>query len=398
MRWQDQLWWLQRTLISQRRRSLLTIIGFAVGIMTIALLSSLGEGVRLYVIKEFTQFGSHILGITPGKTNTLGLSGTLQTVRPLSLEDASSLLKIDGVEQVVPVIFGSAQVKSNNRSRNTDIAGVGPDAQKAWQLTMQAGKFLPADNWFTARPTVVLGSKLKQELFANQNAIGQRVQIGGNRYRVVGVTDPKGQFLGFDMDDIAYIPTLRGQQLFNRESLMEIDIFYAPNRSQKYLIEAIKNRLIERHGEEDFTIITQDEMLKTMDKILTVLKLAAAGLGIISLIVGAVGIITILFISVAERRAEIGLLCSLGATPQIIRKLFLYEAISLAMIGALLGLLLSIVIVFTLTTMIPKLPLFIDQQSILISLLLSAVIGYFAGVKPASQAAKLKPIEALRAE
>lgn len=398
MRWQDQLWWLQRTLVSQRRRSLLTIIGFAVGIMTIALLSSLGEGVRLYVIKEFTQFGSHILGITPGKTNTLGLSGTLQTVRPLSLEDASSLLKIDGVEQVVPVIFGSAQVKSNNRSRSTDIAGVGPDAKKAWQLNMQAGNFLPQDNWFTARPTVVLGSKLKQELFANQTAIGQRVQIGGNRYRVVGVTAPKGQFLGFDMDDIAYIPTLRGQQLFNRESLMEIDIFYAPNRSQKQLIEAIKNRLIERHGEEDFTVITQDEMLKTMDKILTVLKLAAAGLGIISLIVGAVGIITILFISVSERRAEIGLLCALGATPKTIRKLFLYEAISLAMIGALLGLLLSILIVFSLTTLIPKLPLFIDQQSILISLLLAAIIGYFAGVKPASQAAKLKPIEALRAE
>ncbi len=398
MNWRDQLWWVFKTLGAQRGRSFLTVLGFAVGIAAVSLLSSIGEGLRLFVMNEFTQFGSHILAVTPGKTNTLGMTGMLNTVRPLSLQDAKSLSLLAEVEQVVPVVFGNAQVKNAERGRYTDVAGVGPDAAKAWKLQMAQGQFLPRDDWFYARPTAVLGHKLKIELFGNQPVLGALIQIGGNRYRVVGVTAPKGQFLGVDLDDIVYIPAARGLQLFNRESLMEVDIFYRETVPPAVISERVRQRLIQRHGLEDFTIITQDEMLKTLDKILRVLKVAAAGLGVISLMVGGVGILTILLITVRERRHEIGLLCALGFTPRQIKGLFLGEAVCLSLVGGCLGLGTVALLVLVARWLVPDLPLVMEPVAVFGALLLASAVGLVAGVGPAGQAARLKPIDALRAE
>lgn len=398
MKRRDQIWWVLKTLNAQRGRSFLTVLGFAVGIAAVSLLSSIGEGLRVFVLNEFTQFGSHILAVTPGKTNTLGLSGMLNTVRPLSLQDALSLSQLPEVEQIVPVVFGNAQVKTPDRGRYTDVAGVGPDAAAAWKLEVAHGQFLPRDDWFYARPTAVLGSKLKEELFGNKPALGELVQIGGNRYRIVGVTAPKGQFLGFDMDDIVYIPAARGLQLFNRESLMELDIFYRANVLPEVIAERIRQRLIQRHGLEDFTIVTQDEMLKTLDKILQVLKVAAAGLGVISLLVGGVGILTILLITVRERRREIGLLCALGFTPRQIKELFLGEAVCLSLTGGLIGLGTVALLVGLARLFVPALPLVLEPLAVIGALILATVVGLLAGVGPAGKAAGLKPIDALRAE
>ena len=398
MSWRDQLWWVFKTLLAQRGRSFLTVLGFAVGIAAVSLLSSIGEGLRVFVMQEFTQFGSHILAVTPGKTNTMGLSGMLNTVRPLSLQDAKALGQLPEVEQVVPVVFGTAQVKTTERGRYTDVAGVGPDAAMGWKLEVAQGRFLPRDDWFYARPTAVLGSKLKDELFGDKSALGALIQIGGSRYRVVGVTAPKGQFLGFDLDDIVYIPAARGLQLFNRESLMEVDLFYRENTPTALIAERVRQRLIQRHGLEDFTIITQDEMLKTLDKILQVLKVAAAGLGVISLLVGGVGILTILLITVRERRREIGLLCALGFTPRQIKGLFLAEAVCLSLVGGSLGLAVVALLVLVASWLLPALPIVMEPVAVVGALLLASAVGLVAGVGPAGQAAGLKPIDALRAE
>lgn len=398
MNFLDYLRWIFRALWMQRLRSVLTIVGFAIGIAAMVLLSSLGEGLRQFVIQEFTQFGSHIVAITPGKTETFGMGGILNTTRPLSLEDSEALKRIPGVEQVVPVVFGTAQIKAVGRSRYTDVAGVGALADKAWKLEVSQGSFLPQEDIQRARAFAVLGSKLKRELFGGDNPLGEFVHIGGNRFRVIGVMAPKGQFLGTDLDDMIYIPANKGLQIFNRESLMEVDVFYSPAVPTERLTENIRRRLIERHGFEDFTIVTQDQMMATMDNILRILKYAGGGLGAISLLVGAVGITTILMITVTERTSEVGLLRALGSTRSQVRNLFLGEAVMLGLVGGLAGVLVIALLVVGVRLFVPGLPVALKGEIVLVALLVSMLIGLMAGVRPALNATRLSPIDALRAE
>ena len=183
-----------------------------------------------------------------------------------------------------------------------------------------------------------------------------------------------------------------------RESLMEVDVFYRPGVASSMISQRVKTIMVQRHGAEDFTIVTQDEMLKTLESILQVVKAAVAGLGVISLLVGGVGILTILLITVTERKQEIGLLCALGFTPAQIRRLFLGEAVALAMVGAAMGLSVVFIAIVVGRWLIPGIPLHLDWTTVSASLLVAAAIGWLSGVKPASGAAKLKPIDALRAE
>lgn len=398
MKFLDYLRWIFRALWMQRLRSGLTVVGFAIGIAAMVLLSSLGEGLRLFVIQEFTQFGSHIVAVTPGKTETFGLGGILNTTRPLSLEDTEALARIPGVEQVVPVVFGTAEIKALGRSRHTDVAGVGALADKAWKLQVAQGSFLPDEDVYRARAFAVLGSKLKLELFGNSNPLGEFVHIGGNRFRVIGVMAPKGQFLGTDLDDMIYIPANKGLQIFNRESLMEVDIFYSPAVPTDRLTDNVKRLLIERHGFEDFTIVTQDQMMATMDNILRILKYAGGGLGAISLLVGAVGITTILMITVTERTSEVGLLRALGSTRSQVRNLFLGEAVMLGLIGGIAGVLVIALLVVSVRLFVPALPVALKGEIVMVALLVSMLIGLMAGVRPALNATRLSPIDALRAE
>ncbi|WP_297187926.1 ABC transporter permease [uncultured Porticoccus sp.] len=398
MNFLDYLRWIFLALWMQRLRSVLTIVGFAIGIAAMVLLSSLGEGLRQFVIQEFTQFGSHIVAITPGKTETFGMGGILNTTRPLSLEDSEVLRRIPGVEQVVPVVFGTAQIKAVGRSRYTDVAGVGALADKAWKLEVSQGSFLPQEDIQRARAFAVLGSKLKRELFGGDNPLGEFVHIGGNRFRVIGVMAPKGQFLGTDLDDMIYIPANKGLQIFNRESLMEVDVFYSPAVPTDRLTENIRRLLIERHGFEDFTIVTQDQMMATMDNILRILKYAGGGLGAISLLVGAVGITTILMITVTERTSEVGLLRALGSTRSQVRNLFLGEAVMLGLVGGLAGVLVIALLVVGVRLFVPGLPVALKGEIVLVALIVSMLIGLMAGVRPALNATRLSPIDALRAE
>ena len=289
------------SIFAYRVRSALTILGILVGIGLVVLLTSIGEGVRLFVLAEFTQFGTNIVAITPGKTTTFGLSGaTISTVRPLSIDDAEALARLDSVIDVVPVVQGNASVEFGSRERRTMVLGVGPGVPDVWKMPLSTGSFLPEDDYRNSRAFAVLGSKMRDELFGNINPLGQRIRIGGDRYRVVGVMAPKGQMLGFDLDDTIYIPVDKTMEMFDRESLMEIDVLYEAGTSIQRISNNIKRLLIARHGDEDFTIITQDKMLEVLGKILDVLTLGVAAIGAISLIVGAVGILTIMTIAITE--------------------------------------------------------------------------------------------------
>ncbi len=394
----DALIWIWRAVWMHRGRSLLTVSGFAIGIAAMVLLSSFGEGLRLYVMNEFTQFGSHIVSVNPGRSSTLGVEAILKTTRPLTLEDAIALKRLTGVEDVVPSVVGQLPAEANNRIRTTDIYGVGAAAVQAYKLEIAQGTFLPDEELEQARSFAVLGSDIKRELFGNQNPLGSYIHIGGSRFRVVGVLADKGQFLGFDLNKSLFIPVARGLQMFNRNSLMEINVLYNPSVSSSTIASRVKELLIRRHNFEDFTITTQDQILSTLDNILNILTYAGGGLGAISLLVGGVGILTILMITVAERTQEVGLLRALGATRFQIHNLFLGEAIFLALVGGVIGVLGIGVLQLLLQLIVPGIPISMSPGIVLAALIVSTLIGVVSGVKPAMSATRLSPIDALRAE
>lgn len=387
------------SLLAQPLRSFLTLLGIAVGIAAVILLTSIGEGVHRFTLSEFTQFGTNLIGINPGRTTTAGISGALiNTIRPLNLADEEALKKLPGVVDTVSVIQGNAAVEYGKRSRRTTILGVGASGGRVWQIRVAMGRFLPGDDSRGARPFVVLGSKVYRELFRNSSPLGRKVRIGGERYRVIGVMESKGQMLGFDLDDAVYIPTGRAMSLFNLTSLVEIDVLYQSGLQAKTIAERIRKLLTIRHGSEDFTITTQDEMLKVLGSVLDILTLAVGGLGAISLLVGGVGIVTIMTIAVNERTSEIGLLRAIGADRRQILAVFLGEAVVLAGLGGLAGLITGASIAWLLGALVPALPTHTPWQYALYAELLAAVIGLLAGVLPAAHAAGLDPVEALRAE
>lgn len=399
MKTRDTLKFSIKAITSHRLRSFLTTLGIAIGIGSVILLTSIGEGVQQFIVTEFTQFGTNLIGIVPGKTTTMGISGAvISNVRPLSLEDEQSLKKIPQVLATVPVVQGNSEIESQRRQRRTTIIGVGPDAPQVWQFKVAKGKFLPPDDPQAARAFVVLGSKVGSELFAASSPLGELVRIGGFRYRVVGVMESKGQVLGFDLDDAVYIPAARALELFNRDSLMEIDILYSAGASAATISDRVKKMLVHRHGSEDFTITTQDQMLEVLGNVLDKLTLAVGALGGISLLVGGVGIMTIMTIAVSDRTGEIGLLRALGATKNQVLLLFLREAIFLSMAGGLAGLVLGWGGAWLLHMAVPALPTKTNILYVMLSMALALTIGLSAGVLPARQAADMDPQDALRAE
>lgn len=399
MRFTDQTGLAMGAVLANRLRSGLTILGITVGIGAVTLLTAIGEGVRQFVLAEFTQFGTNIAAVVPGKANTFGTSGaTISTVRPLTVDDASALLRLENIDGVVPLIQGNARVEYGGRERRTTIIGVGSDMPKVWKFGVAVGRFLPADEFEHARAFAVLGSKMREELFGAANPLGARIRVGGDRYRVLGVMESKGQMLGFDLDDTLFIPIGKATELFDRESVMEIDVIYDEQASVDQVTADMKRLLISRHRHEDFTIITQDQMLDVLGSILDILTAGVGALGGISLIVGAVGILTIMTISVTERTAEVGLLRALGARRGNILGLFLTEAVVLGAIGGLLGIAAVVAVIHLVTLFAPNAPLRTAWPYMMAALALSVLIGLAAGIMPALRAAGMDPQEALRAE
>jgi putative ABC transport system permease protein len=270
-----------RSLLDHPLRTLLSGLGITVGIASVVILTSLGEGVQRYVLAEFSQFGTHIMAVSPGKVQTHGVSGAvIGTVRPLTFADAEALGRLSYVRGVVPFVQGNVEVKFGNNARRAYMNGVGPDLPEVWSFSVAFGRFLPEDDPRAPRAYAVLGSKVRTELFGNQNPLGKAVRIGGERYRVIGVMESKGQFLGFDMDDAVYIPAARALELLNRESLMEIDLLYSAVAGVDEVERSVRNILRLRHGHEDFTIITQEKMLEVLGNVLGVLTFAVGDSGV----------------------------------------------------------------------------------------------------------------------
>ena len=396
----DALQLALRAITAQRLRSFLTLLGIAVGIAAVILLTSIGEGIHRFVLAEFTQFGTHIASVTPGKVKTSGPAptGIPTSVRPLTLEDARALSHLPQVTAMTATVWGNSEVNANGRLRRTTINGVGADMPAVYSVKLSSGQFLPNEELENARAFVVLGSKLKDELFGSANALGARVRVGTMQFRVIGVLEAKGQFLGVDLDDAAYIPTARALELYNRDGAMKIDLAYREGVPAATLVAAVKTLLNTRHGREDFTITTQEDMLRTLSNILDVLTMAVGALGSISLVVGGVGIVTIMTIAVAERTGEIGLMVALGATRATILGLFLGEAVALSALGGVIGLALGMGLAQLIHLALPALPVHTPLSFVALAEAVAVSIGLLAGVAPARRAAQLDPVAALRAQ
>ena len=385
---------------SHRLRSMLSVLGIAIGIAAVILLTSIGEGTRRYVLAQFTQFGTNILAINPGKIDTAGIPGIFGgTTHKLSLEDALAIERLPGVDAVVPLAMGSARVEGNGRGRSVLVYGTTAAFTQAFEMAIGQGSFLPEGDPRRGSMMAVLGPKLKRELFGETNALGQFVRVADNRLRVVGVMAPKGSMLGMDLDDTAYVPVTTAMRMFNLEELQEIDVAFAHGGLSQTVAERVRALLVERHaGNEDFSLFTMSEMLRVFDRVMDAITLGMGAVAAISLVVGAIGIFTMMWISVGERVGEIGLLRALGATQREVQGLFLFEAVVLTLLGGLAGVVAGVGTALAIRLAVPGLPLYTPLEYIGAALGVSALTGLLAGVLPARRAAQLHPVEALRAE
>lgn len=381
-------------------RSALSMLGIAIGIASVILLTSIGEGTRRYIVGQFSQFGTNIISVNPGKAQTLGIPGVLGgTTRKLTIDDAVALQRISGVEEIVANAFGSARVEANGRGRDVFIYGVTPNVPRAWRFGVRQGSFWQAGDPRRGAQVAVLGPTLKRELFGEENALGRFVRIGGSRFRVIGIMESKGQFIGFDIDDAAYIPVASAMRIFNLTELNEIHVVYSHGGLADRVEREIRRVLMDRHGgTEDFTITTQEAMLSVFGNVMNVITLAVGAIAGISLLVGSIGILTMMWIAVGERTQEIGLVRAIGATRRQVQLLFLTEAAALATLGGAIGVLTGMGIAALLRLAVPGLPVHTPLLFVVLAVGISTVTGLLSGVLPARRAAALDPIEALRVE
>jgi len=388
------------SLTSYRLRSALSMLGIGIGIAAVILLTSIGEGTRRYVLDQFTQFGTNILAVNPGRTETVGIPGILGgTTHKLTLDDAEALRRINGVEEVIPVVMGNARVEANGRGRSVPIYGVTSGMPQVFKFEVRQGAFIPAGDPRRGGSVVVLGPTLKRELFGKENALGKFVRVAGQRLRVIGVQAPKGTMMGFDIDDVAWVPVSTAMRMFNLDEVIEIDVLFSHGGLTDQIAEEVREMLIARHGNsEDFTVTTQTDMLEVFGNIMNVVTFAVGAIAGISLVVGAIGILTIMWIAVGERTQEIGLLRALGATPGQILLVFLAEASALATLGGAAGLATGVGVAIAIRALVPGLPVHTPVEFVVAALGVSLLTGLLSGILPARRAAALEPVEALRAE
>lgn len=389
-------------LFSNKLRSALTTLGVIIGVLAVILLVSIGEGARLYISQELEGLGTNILIVTQGKTETSGgsmMMATTGTTHKLTYDDAKAIKRRSwSVEEAAPVVLGTSRAKFANRSRDTTVIGVTPEFEDVRNMHVEIGSFVRQTDVDASRRVVVLGRVVKNELFGDSNALGGLVTLGESRYRVVGVMAEKGVTLGVDMDDVVFVPLTAAQELFDTDRLFEI-LFKVDNGQNLDVARAqIRKLLMKRHdNKEDFTITDQAAMLSAMQRILNIMTAVLAGIAGISLVVGGIGIMNIMLVSVWERTREIGIRKAVGATGADILMQFLIESVTLSLVGGLTGIGLAVGIALLLPTFTP-LPTSISAWSIALAFFFSGAVGVFFGVWPAVKASRLDPIEALRRE
>jgi len=398
MRFRDNLNYAVRALTGFRLRSLLMLLAMAIGVGSVVVLTGLGDGARRYVTAQFLSLGSNLLIVLPGRAETTGsvppLTGA--TPRDLTIADSLALLRSRAVQDVAPIAVGSAPVRWQGRGREVTILGTSSSFLRIRKLAMRSGRFLPPGDPSRGMPVCVLGRTLASELFGSRDPIGRWVRIGESRFRVLGVLESMGISLGFNMDDIALVPVASAQSLFNTFSLFRIMVEARERDALARAKSDVLNIVKARHeGEEDITVITQDAVLATFDRIFLALTLTVGGIGAISLVVAGILVMNVMLIAVSQRTTEIGLLRAIGATRRGIVTLFLTEAAFLAMLGGLIGLGLGVLSNFGLQRLFPDFPISAPPWALVAAMLVAVGTGLVFGFLPARKASRLDPVVSL---
>lgn len=383
---------------TQRLRAGLIILAMSIGIASVSVLTALGDSARRYVVNEFEALGTNLVIVLPGRTETTGGQPPLfgETPRDLTLDDAQALFRSRHIAAIAPLTIGSAPVSSLGLERETNVVGSTHALRRVRRLTVAQGSFLPETEADKALPVCVIGQTIRNELFAKQAALGQWLRINDRRFRVIGVLASEGQSVGIDFDEIVIIPVASAQALFDTHSLFRILVETKSKPDMYKAADEIRAIVKARHeGEDDVTLITQDSVVSTFDKILTALTLTVAGIAGISLSVAGVLVMNVMLVSVTQRTAEIGLLKALGATKRQLLWLFLSEAAMLSVAGAVLGVLLGYITLSVLQALYPDFPMQLPAWALLAALAVALMTGLLFGVLPARKAAKLDPVAAL---
>lgn len=385
------------TVVSYRTRSLLIVLAMALGVAAVVTLTALGEGARRYVVGQFSSLGTNLLIVLPGRAETAGgFPGAAlgQTPRDLTLEDARLVGQLPQVRRYAPLNVGVAELSGNGRLREVTVLGSTAELLPIRHMKLAQGRFLAQGSEHSAQ--IVLGSKLAREFFPDGQAMGQRVRLSDRRFLVSGVIEAQGETMGFNTDEIVIIPIGHAQELFNTSSLFRILVEARSRNAIGPAKAAIHHTLKLRHdGEDDVTVITQDAVLATFDRILRALTLGVAGIAAISLAVAGILVMNVMLVAVAQRTAEIGLLKAIGAPAADIRRLFFAEALWLSLAGGAIGFALGHLGSLLIRLAYPQLPAWPPVWASVAGVSTALVTGILASLLPAARAARLDPVNAL---
>lgn len=391
-----------RAIMLNKVRAFLTMLGVIIGVFSVVALTALGYGLQAYINDQFDSLGANTVFVSIGQVFSedggfSGMSEQFLSTKKFKLSDVRRVERLrEHVSKVAYYVPAVDQVKFLNNEERATILGTTANYLDVGNISMEKGRFFDRSEEESGEKVVVLGYGIAEDVFGKVDPIGKKVKVGTQKFKVVGVAEEQGSsFGGPSFDEYVYAPYEVISKIYDQDDLTEFSIKIRDAEKMDEAIKAIEGELEKTFDEDEFSVFDQSTLLSTITNILSMLTIALGGIAAISLLVGGIGIMNIMLVSVTERTREIGLRKALGATPNMILKQFLIEAALLSVLGGLIGLLLAVLGVEALQAVFPAK---ITGQSVALALGVSTAVGLIFGVAPARRAAKLSPIEALRYE